>query len=502
MAETIRVSSEQNSLEINAGEAGDTVITVQNLSAAVGVFTIDLDGLDPAWFSLSSNSVSLFPGDSTTATLVIMPPRLSTSLAKEYPFAIKVSSQRDEQDVQTLPFTLTITPFYDFTMDYQPQRARGIRAVHTLSLSNSGNADLSFIMQGRDTDGLCTFEFDPELPLVAPGQTSQVAVTAKGKRPFRGMPALFQYEVTATPSNGGVIAKSSFAQLEVPPRIPGWAMRAVTLSVIAVVIGIGVYYALSQFLWAPIEIAQMDVAPLRVALTEGESSQLAAVVKDSDGNRILEQTVAWTTSDPSVAFVSATDGRVRAIAPGTVVITATLQDQEFEPRSATVTVLPTVLSTDCVRYEPETIRFGVSQDSRLVITDGVNEVLTLSDGDDQVNAMKLVSRHDGRCFIGRDASVSERAVAEIEFWIGGYDTDAGEIPLNDCDAYNGSNTQIRSTPTGDWILTDGSTLEIRMDSQEDAQAALQFAVRHSTRCYISRNFVEGGQDGYLTQYWK
>ena len=90
MAETIRLAAEQTSLEVNAGEAGDTVITVQNLSAAVGVFTIDLEGLDPDWYSLSSNSVSLFPGDSTTATLVIMPPRLSTSLARDYPFSIKV----------------------------------------------------------------------------------------------------------------------------------------------------------------------------------------------------------------------------------------------------------------------------------------------------------------------------------------------------------------------------------------------------------------------------
>ena len=182
MAETIRVAAELNSLEVNAGEAGDTVITVQNLSAAVGVFTIDLEGLDPAWYSLSSNSVSLFPGDSTNATLVIMPPRMSTALAKDYPFVIRVSSQRDEEDVETLPFTLKVNPFYDFVMDYQPQRARGASAEHTLSLSNNGNADLTFDLEGRDTDGLCTFEFVPETPVVAPGETTQVAVTARLSR--------------------------------------------------------------------------------------------------------------------------------------------------------------------------------------------------------------------------------------------------------------------------------------------------------------------------------
>ena len=111
-------------MEVNAGEAVNTIITVQNLSAAVGVFTIDLDGLDPAWYSLSSNSVSLFPGDSTTATLVVVPPRMSTSLAKDYPFTIKVSSQRDEEDAESLPFTLKINPFHDFLLDYQPHPGR------------------------------------------------------------------------------------------------------------------------------------------------------------------------------------------------------------------------------------------------------------------------------------------------------------------------------------------------------------------------------------------
>ncbi|MCI0840594.1 MAG: Ig-like domain-containing protein [Chloroflexi bacterium] len=502
MAETIRVAAEQNTLEVNAGEAVDTVITVQNLSAAVGVFTIDLEGLDAAWYSLSSNSVSLFPGDSTTTTLVIVPPRTSTSLAKDYPFTIRVSSQRDEEDVETLPFTLKMNAFYDFLLDYQPQRARGASAVHTLTLSNTGNAKLAFGMEGRDTDGLCSFEFEPEAPAVAPGETIEVAVTAKGKRPLRGMPALYQYEITATPSDGEMDAKSSFAQLEVPPRIPGWTVRVVTLSVIAVIIGVGVYLALNRFLWAPIEVAELNVAPLRVALTEGESSQLSAVAKDGDGNRLPDQPVAWTTSDPSVAFVSATGGQVRAIAPGTVVITATLVDQEFEPRSATVTVLPTVVSTDCVRYDPASVRFGVSGDSRLVITDGINDILTLSVGDDQVNAMTLVSRHNGRCFIGRDAPASEREASEIEFWIGSSGVEGGEISPEDCEAYNASNTQIRSTSTGDWILTDGSTLLIRMDSQEDAQAALQLASRQSSRCFVSRSFVEGSQAGYLTQYWE
>ena len=298
MAETIRVSSEQTNLEVNAGEAVDTVITVQNLGAAVGVFTIDINGLDPTWFSLSGNSVSLFPGDSTAITLVVVPPRMGTSLAKDYPFTIEVSSQRDEEIVESLPFSLKINAFYDFLIDYQPQRARGASVQHTLSISNTGNAELKFDLEARDTDGLCTFEFDPESPVVGPSQTTIVAVTAKGKRPLRGMAPLYQYEITATPSNGEAEPKSSFAQLEVPPRIPSWTIRAATFTVIAVIIGVAVFVALNAFLWAPVEVDQLKVATGFVTLTEGKTSQLTAISVDGSGEILPDQPVTWTSTNP------------------------------------------------------------------------------------------------------------------------------------------------------------------------------------------------------------
>lgn len=508
MAETIRVAAEQMNLEVNAGEAADTVITVQNLGAAVGVFTIEVEGLDANWYSLSGNSVSLFPGDSTTTTLVIVPPRMSTSLAKDYEFSVNVSSQRDVEDVETLPFTLKLNPFYDFALDYQPQRARGASAEHTLTLSNTGNAEITFDLEARDTDGLCTFDFQPESPTVAPGQSGQVVVTAKGKRPLRGLPPLYQYEITATPSNGEMEARSSFAQLEVPPRIPGWTIRAAMFTVIAVVIAVGVFYALNAFLWAPVEVDKLKVATGFVTLTEGKTSQLAAISLDGAGEILPDQPVIWSSTNDRVATVSATGGQVRAIRPGTAIITPALQNQELDSSNvvgASVTVLQPILSTDCLSYDPDTVRFGVSADARLVITDDAgNEVLTLVDGDDQTNAMRLASKHRERCFIGRDAPVAEREVSEIEFWLSrsGEGKDAGEIDPEDCDSYNASTTAIRNTPTGDWILVDNDSMRIVMDDQEDAEAALQLARSHSSRCFVGRTFVDGTQQGYLSQYWK
>ena len=96
------------------------------------------------------------------------------------------------------------------------------------------------------------------------------------------------------------------------------------------------------------------------------------------------------------------------------------------------------------------------------------------------------------------------AGCEIEFWLSrsGAGLNTGEISPEDCDSYNASTTVIRNTPVGEWILVDNDSLRIVMDDQEDAEAALQLARSHSSRCFVGRVFVDGSEQGYLTQYWK
>jgi hypothetical protein len=63
--------------------------------------------------------------------------------------------------------------------------------------------------------------------------------------------------------------------------------------------------------------------------------------------------------------------------------------------------------------------------------------------------------------------------------------------------------QLRNTASGDWVLTDGASLLVELDSQEDAQAALILVGRHSSRCYIDLSVNEANQvTYYLAQYWE
>ncbi|MEO8225252.1 MAG: Ig-like domain-containing protein, partial [Gammaproteobacteria bacterium] len=71
---------------------------------------------------------------------------------------------------------------------------------------------------------------------------------------------------------------------------------------------------------APV-VTSVAVTPTAPSLTEGDSLQATAVVKDQNGQIISGKTPAWQTSAPAIATVSAT-GRVKGVAPGSATISA------------------------------------------------------------------------------------------------------------------------------------------------------------------------------------
>ncbi|MCH8055191.1 MAG: hypothetical protein IH857_03430, partial [Deltaproteobacteria bacterium] len=101
--------------------------------------------------------------------------------------------------------------------------------------------------------------------------------------------------------------------------------------------------------------------PRRCCRLTNSGPAIGFVIKDKDGKIITDQKISWTSNDLNVVRVlSDSSGTVQGIAPGSALITARLVDQEFgQPPSATIIVLPTVVSTDCIRYEPDAVRFSV-----------------------------------------------------------------------------------------------------------------------------------------------
>ena len=86
----------------------------------------------------------------------------------------------------------------------------------------------------------------------------------------------------------------------------------------------------------PVSVSGIAVTPATVNLAVADTTRLRATLMDSTGAVVVGREIHWSTSDAGVATVLAT-GAVRAIAAGTVTITATCEERTA---TATVTVAP------------------------------------------------------------------------------------------------------------------------------------------------------------------
>ncbi|MES2180148.1 MAG: Ig-like domain-containing protein [Gemmatimonadota bacterium] len=80
-------------------------------------------------------------------------------------------------------------------------------------------------------------------------------------------------------------------------------------------------------------VASIVLSPLAGALIPGGTQQFTTSLTDAFGNQLLDRSVSWTSSTPSVAVVSG-NGLVTAVAPGTSTISAM-----SEGRSATAQIV-------------------------------------------------------------------------------------------------------------------------------------------------------------------
>jgi len=113
---------------------------------------------------------------------------------------------------------------------------------------------------------------------------------------------------------------------------------------------------------SPVPAASVVVTPPADTLYPTQTSQFVATVKDSAGGVLSGRTVAWATSNGTVATVS-TAGILTAVGVGSTTLTATV---EGKSGSATVRVIPVPVAS--VTVTPATLALIVGQTGALTAT--------------------------------------------------------------------------------------------------------------------------------------
>ena len=200
---------------------------------------------------------------------------------------------------------------------------------------------------------------------------------------FRSIDDTVQLSATATDANGNVISGATIAWSSSDETVATvssdglvTAIGEGTATITATASKDGVSAAGTASVSVRTQVASVEVSPESTTLSSiGDTDSLAVVVKDANGNVISGATIAWSSSDETVATVSS-DGLVTAIGDGTATITATASKHGG---SATVT------ATVTVRTQVASVE--VSPDSTTLISIGDTESLTAVTKDANGNAI-------------------------------------------------------------------------------------------------------------------
>lgn len=120
-------------------------------------------------------------------------------------------------------------------------------------------------------------------------------------------------------------------------------------------------------------VTSVTVSPPSTSVAKGATVTLAATVKDQQGNVMGGQTIAWSTSDASVATVSS-NGVVTGVAAGSATITATSSGKSGTS-SITVTPPPPVVTTVTVSPPSASIDVGATVSLTATVRDAQGNVM-------------------------------------------------------------------------------------------------------------------------------
>ena len=110
----------------------------------------------------------------------------------------------------------------------------GTEGRFTNTIHNTGNADLTFVLQGDTPDGLCDFDIEPHPAEVRPQERVDVEVRARPtRRPWFGKNKTLNITLTVTPDKAPQVATLA-ATLEAPPRLQLWHLVMAFLAILLV----------------------------------------------------------------------------------------------------------------------------------------------------------------------------------------------------------------------------------------------------------------------------
>ncbi|MFD7622010.1 hypothetical protein, partial [Streptomyces sp. NPDC059802] len=247
---SLTASLDESSVTAAPGEETALPLRILNSGSTVEEYRFEVIGACAAWSTVEPATLSLYPGDSQTVSLVLRPPRDSTVLAGETPFGIRVVPTSEQGDTVVPEGRVTVLPFTETTAELVPRSSHGAwRGRHQLAVDNRGNAPVTVRLAAQSGTERARVSFAADTLQIAPGRAEFGKVRIRpAKRVWRGIPITHPFQLVATPDVAEdqapvapVVVDGSYQQ---EPILPRWLPRALITAAVLLIALVGLWYAL------------------------------------------------------------------------------------------------------------------------------------------------------------------------------------------------------------------------------------------------------------------
>ena len=194
-------------VEVEPGGSLQLVALIRNQSGIVDNYDLVLEGLPPAWWTISPTTVYLVPygsgapGFEQEVTIELKPPRAPEAEARPWQFQLVAKSRaQGGARVGAGPGTMVVRPFIEFQTDIRPQKGAGRRkATFTVTVKNKANAPVDVDLTAADPQDEHRFEFLEEKDRVSPVPGKNASTKFEvipPKQRWIGSPQDVRFEVT------------------------------------------------------------------------------------------------------------------------------------------------------------------------------------------------------------------------------------------------------------------------------------------------------------------
>jgi hypothetical protein len=247
----LEISARQWTVDVD--QTATAELTIVNGGDIVAAFVVAVEGLDPSWVTITPRQVNLYEGARTTVALSFTPPRAPTSSAGSHPLGVVVTSPNHPGRVSRLGATLIVNPYYEFAVgDLSPkqQTISWFRRFGeaTIPVTNTGNSETPFRLDGEDDERGCRFEFQVPGQEAALAKQAEIRLQAGEEFPAhvsitpvrRRLVALrshrYGFTITSAMVEGAQTPRSVMGHLKAKPLIGPGLLLLILLCVAAVVV--------------------------------------------------------------------------------------------------------------------------------------------------------------------------------------------------------------------------------------------------------------------------